>query len=129
MAAFPRMHWAGNGTELWRVRVDLFAPDNSVERRRLVMNSLRALLTEGRDPPSTGEAGVDGGLGVTSRPVTGLLFWVGADDVGAAARAAVETARRAGSGHAVGPELYDVTVIPRGAVVLPDDPAYPRQPD
>jgi hypothetical protein len=61
--------------------------------------------------------------------VVGLLFWVQADDVGEAARIAVDTARRAGAGCGVGPELYDVTIIPLNAVVLPDDPQYPSMPD
>lgn len=58
-----------------------------------------------------------------------MLFWVYADDVGAAPATAVETARRAGAAHGVGPELYDVTAIPEVAVVFPDDLSYPAFPD
>ena len=59
----------------------------------------------------------------------GLSFWVRADDVGQAARTAVETARRAGADSGVGTDLYDVVVIPNAAVTRPDDPAYPPMPD
>jgi len=62
--------------------------------------------------------------------VVGLVFWVRADDVGAVAARAVEVARVAGGAAGVGPELYDVTVIPRDAVVTGSDPAaYPLMPD
>jgi hypothetical protein len=54
---------------------------------------------------------------------------VKADDVGGAATTALDVARQSGNGAGVGPELYDVTVIPRAAVVLPNDPHYPRMPD
>jgi hypothetical protein len=59
------------------------------------------------------------------------VFWVRADDVGAAAAQAVQVARIAGQcGLDVGPELYDVTVIPGDAVVTGSDPAaYPLMPD
>ena len=66
--------------------------------------------------------GVDQGLGVTERPVAGLVFWVRTDDVGAAAARAVEVARGAGGPAGLGPELYDVTVIPQGAVMMGSDP-------
>lgn len=92
------------------------------------MEALRAALASD-GAPAVGAVGADQGLGVTSRPVVGLLFWVRADDVGAAATVAVEAARRAGANHGVGPDLYDVTVIPRQAVALPGDPLYPSMPD
>ena len=124
------MHWVGSGSELWRVRVDLFvetrdAPTNSAA----VARSLKSLLTERDGDLEHGDfTGVDHGLGIEKRPVVGMLFWVGADDVGDAARVAVETAVRAGVDHGVGPELYDVTVIPRGAVASPASD-YPHMPD
>jgi hypothetical protein len=58
-----------------------------------------------------------------------MTFWVRADDVGAASETAVETARRAGANSGVGPELYDVVVIPRTSVALPNAPHYPTMPD
>jgi hypothetical protein len=123
------MRWVGKGSELWRVRVDLFAEDDDGRRVSAAAEGLRSLLTEGeRDPDHVG-LGADQGLGVANRPVVGLLFWVRADDVGAAAVTAVETAQHAGVGYGVGPELYDVTVIPSRAVVRPDDPSYPSMPD
>ena len=123
------MHWRGQGAELWRVRVDLFGRDNSAPLVSGVFESLRSLLTEGKGPYEPGEIGVDGWLGVARQPVTGLLFWVRGDDVGQAAVTALETARDAAAGHGVGPELYDLTLIPHGAVVFPNDPTYPKQPD
>jgi hypothetical protein len=63
--------------------------------------------------------------------VIGLVFWVRADEVGEAARLAVETARRAGAESGVGPELYDVIVSPSTAVRHPGegDHAYLPKPD
>ena len=49
----------------------------------------------------------------------GLTFWVRADDVGAAARTALDTARRAGATADVGPGYYDVALVPFEAVVAP----------
>lgn len=123
------MQAVGIGAELWRVRVDLFAVDGNGRRASAAVAALRPSLVDDGALPRTGGVGADQGLGVTSRPVVGLLFWVRADDVGAAATTAVEAARRAGGDHGVGPDLYDVTVIPRRAVALPDDPLYPSMPD
>jgi hypothetical protein len=122
------MQAAGTGWELWRVRVDLFAADGDGIRVAGAAEALRSILDDDGGP-GDGGVGADQGLGVTHRPVVGLLFWVRADDVGTAASVALEVARRAGADHGVGPELYDVTVIPRQAVVLPDDPLYPSMPD
>ena len=61
----------------------------------------------------------------------GLVFWIRADEVGQAASLAVETARRAGAETGVGPELYEVIVLPSNAVRHPGegDPAYLPKPD
>lgn len=123
-----RMRAAGSGSHLWRARVDLFAQDDDTARVSKAATALRGLLRHEGDVGSS-DAGADQGLGVTERPVVGLLFWVHADDVGAAALTAVETAQRAGVAQGVGPELYDVTIIPEEAVVCPDDPSYPAFPD
>jgi hypothetical protein len=122
------VRWTGQGKDLWRVRVDLFAASTSPGLVSGTFDRLRALLTEG-DGGEQDLVGADQGLGITQRPVVGLLFWVRADDEGSAATTAVAAARAAGSGGGVGPELYDVTVIPQEAVVLPGDPLYPTQPD
>jgi hypothetical protein len=123
------MHWAGTGAELWRVRVDLFAEDNAGHRVSAAHESLRSLLTEGEGGFEPGELGADGGLGVAGGPVVGLLFWVRGDDVGQAATVALETAERAAVGRGVGPELYDLTIIPHSAVVFADNPRYPARHD
>lgn len=127
------MRWVGEGSELWRVRVDLF-----VERARPVkpqMNeiakSLKSALTgnDGDAATGVGEATLDQGTGAANRPVIGLLFWVRADDVGQAALTAVDVARRASASAGAGPDLYDVVVIPRTAVSFSKDRQYPRMPD
>ncbi|MGH9014007.1 MAG: hypothetical protein ACRDZ1_08755 [Acidimicrobiia bacterium] len=59
----------------------------------------------------------------------GLTFWVRADDVGAAARTALELARRAGAVADVGPDYYDITLVPRDAVVVPWEDHEIRMPD
>jgi hypothetical protein len=110
------------------VRVDLFVPDDSGDWVHVASDGMRPLLVG--DDPSTqhGNFGVDQGTGVANRPVVGLLFWVRADDVGQAALAAVDTARRALGARLDDPELYDVTVIPSAAVASAD-PTYPPMPD
>jgi len=124
------MHWVGDGSELWRVRVDLFAPDHEGDRVAATHQSLGRQLTKtdgsARRP---GDHAADQGLGIEGRPVVGLVFWVRADDIGQAAMVAAETARRAGAESGVGTELYDVVVIPSASVARHDDPQYPRQPD
>src|SRR6266480_4419931 len=117
------MRWAGEGSELWRVRVDLFSPDADSRLVSVVARSLESLLTGDDRDADDHSYGVDQGLGITERPVLGLVFWVRADDVGAAAARAVEVARDAGGAAGVGPDLYDVTVIPRDSVVAGYDPA------
>lgn len=121
------MRWIGDGSDLWRVRVDLFAADDNGDRVSACARELDLLLAGGDG--SGGGTGADQGLGIARHPVVGLLFWVRADDVGRAATLAVDTARLAGRSHGVGPRLYDVTVIPEDAVALPRDPAYPEMPD
>jgi hypothetical protein len=108
--------------------VDLFSKDNHKDRVSAAAEALASLLTGGDGDIGPGDLGADQGLGVTNRSVLGFLFWVRADDVGAAAAIAVDTAQRAGASCGAGPELYDVTVIPRDAVVLPE-PNYPSMPD
>ena len=127
------MRWTGAGSELWRVRVDLFTERRDPVRRELdaIAERLKAALTESDGDAATdrGYFGVDQGTGQAGRPVLGLTFWIRADDVGGAATGAIEVARRVGAGAGAGPGLYDVTVIPRAAVTFPNDPRYPRQPD
>ncbi|MHB8467661.1 MAG: hypothetical protein ACYDH6_08445 [Acidimicrobiales bacterium] len=122
------MRTAGVGADLWRVRVDLVAVDAT---SGLVSSAAAALsiLLDDDGAPGLSDVAADQGLGVADRPVIGLLFWVRADDVGAAATTAVEVARRAGAGLGVGPELYDVTVIPRQAVVSAGRSLDPSMPD
>jgi hypothetical protein len=109
--------------------VDLIAIDAAGHRVGAVAESLRALLESDGSDGERGEVGVDQGTGAARQPVIGMSFWVRADDVGSAASVAVETGVRAGASHGAGPALYDVTVIPRDSVVLPDDPHYPEMPD
>lgn len=123
------MRWIGTGSELWRVRVDIFVPDNATRWSQLAWEGLRNLLIDGDAAPGEGDAGSDQGTGIAGRPVVGLLFWVRADDVGQAALRAVDAAERALAGHLAKPELYDVTVIPRNAVALAGDSTYPVMPD
>src|SRR5436305_8763183 len=111
------VHWVGDGTRLWRVRVDLFAPDSESSRVPATHEALQRELTEtdGAVRP-WGDSAADQGRGIEGRPVIGLVFWVRADDVGTAASLAVEAARRAGAESGAGPELYEVVVLPSTAV-------------
>jgi hypothetical protein len=122
------MRSVGEGSSLWRVRVDLFAADDSGERVDRCTHAMDALLVN--DEGVGSGVGVDQGTGITRRPVVGLSFWVRANDVGSAATTAVDAATRAGAAAGgVGPDLYDVVVIPENAVARPDDPGYPDMPD
>jgi hypothetical protein len=111
------MRLAGEGPELWHVRVDLIAPDDDGSRVGPVVEALRADLHGEDEGPELG-AGVDQGIGVEGQPVLGLTFWVRAVDVGTAAATALKTARRAGSVAGVGPAYYDLSLVPRNAVVV-----------
>ena len=122
------MRVVGQGAALWRVRVELFAEDDSVHRVGASADSLARLLPhdDGETLPGIGaDHGVDQGIGDAARPVVAFLFWVHADDLGSAAHAAVAFATLAGRDAGVGPRLYKVTVLPADAVARPDDPRYP----
>lgn len=128
------MRWTGNGSELWRVRVDLFAERREIKKQaNAIYEKLRNQLTESDGDRTTdrGAIGVDQGTGASDRNVIGMLFWVRANDVGEAATRAVDLARRIGAGDGVGPDLYDVVVIPRDAVTFPKQGRreYPQMPD
>jgi hypothetical protein len=124
------MRWVGEGSDLWRVRVDLFAEDASPARVKTASEAMLRQLPfdDGAGRPGGGVA-ADQGRGIEGRPVVGLTFWVRADDIGEAATTAVEAGRRAGTQSGVGSDLYDVVVIPDTAVARPDDPTYPPMPD
>jgi hypothetical protein len=112
------------------VRVDFFVPTGRETEVAAATEALRVLLVGDDGDPGRQGYGGDGGTGIAGRPVLGLLFWVRAGDVGIAASTAVDTAGRACAavyGESV--DLYDVTVIPRSAVSLPEDANYPPLPD
>lgn len=126
------MRWVGDGAALWRVRVDLFAERREPKRQlNAVKKQLAGMLTESDGDARTdyGAIGVDQGTGITRRNVIGMIFWVRADDPGAAAVRAIDVARRAGAGEGAGSEFYDVIVIPQSAVEFPNDPNYPTKSD
>src|SRR5688500_18285354 len=62
---------AGVGSELWRVRVDLFAEDDDGRRVSAAAAALRAVLVDDDGDPVHADVGADQGLGVTTRPVVG----------------------------------------------------------
>jgi hypothetical protein len=128
------MRWTGDGSELWRVRVDLFVERREPIKRQMnaIHENLKAQLTQSDGDATTdrGASGLDQGTGAAGRDVIGILFWVRANDVGQAASTAVDVARRVGAGEGVGPGLYDVVVIPRDAVTFSKDGReYPQMPD
>jgi hypothetical protein len=122
------MRWVGEGSELWHVRVDLLAPDDDSSRVSDARRSLLRLLVE-TDGGAGYQAAVDQGTGVEGQAVLGLSFWVRADDVGSAATVALSTARSAAAGGLAGPEFYDVVVVPRSAVRVPEDEHHLPMPD
>ena len=126
------MRIVGEGEALWRVRVELFAPDAEFHRVGACSVALDRLLPEDDGetlPGMGGDHGVDQGIGDARRPVVGFLFWVHADDLGRAAHTAVDFARIVGRYPGVGPDLYKVTVLPADAVARPQDPKDPYYPE
>jgi len=124
------VRWVGEGSELWRVRVDLFVERVRPAKSQIIeiAERLTSALT-GNDGDARSGIGIDQGTGTANRPVIGLCFWVRADDVGQAALTADDVARRASASAGAGPDLYDVTVIPRNAVSYLKDAKYPPMPD
>jgi hypothetical protein len=111
---------AGDGTDSWHARVDLIAPDNDKARVGVAAEALRRQL-HGTHAGTGWGAGVDQGIGVEGQPVIGFVFWVRADDLGSAALTALDTARRAGAAANLGPDYYDVSLVPRSSVLVPED--------
>ena len=124
----PRMLYAGEGPEVWHVRVDLIAPDCDGARVTPTADALGGLLHGSHEGHGHGY-GVDQGIGIEGQPVLGLTFWVRAKDVGAAATAALDTARGAGAVTGAGPDYYDVSLVPRSAIVGPKDEHEMRMAD
>jgi hypothetical protein len=58
------MRWAGEGSDLWRVRVDLFSVDADNRLISAVARSLNSLLTGDTDDADAHSYGVDQGLSV-----------------------------------------------------------------
>jgi hypothetical protein len=144
--------------ELWRLRVDLFAPFPNTQADPRFQAAIRSRLAALDETGSPGEVGLDHGAGevgldhrpgevdldhrpgglaidggpgvIQERPVLGVLFWLRATTAGEAADLGIRLAAEAfRESFGVDADLYDVTVIPRAAVLLPDDPYYPERPD
>ncbi len=112
-----------DGEPLWRVRVDLFAHGGDGRRVQTTAEALRQTAERLGFPLV--QLGVDQGTGAAGGPVIGCTFWVRGADVGDAANHAVATARTATAGLGIGPDLYEVVVIPAAAVADVSDPSYP----
>ncbi len=70
---------------------------------------------------------VDQGTGEAAAAVVGLLFWVAADTIGAAAETALATSLDV---VGVGADsLYDIVLVPEAAVARPGKARYPAPPD
>jgi hypothetical protein len=115
---------------LWRLRVDVFAPYEQAQANQEYQHAVRARVATESGQTEFPEVAFDGGTGAAGAPVIGTLFWVRAATAGAAADAGIRVVFDAYR-DAFGAEaqLYDVTAIPRAAVVLPDEPHYPAMPD
>jgi len=123
------MKLSGAGAERWRVRVGFLVAEGSVSKWiDRAAHGLDAVLEDDGERRRGDGYYTDQGRGIEGRPVVGLLFWVKADDVGAAATEATRAARRALGDGGEELQLYDVTVIPEASVSWPDDPPYPGMP-
>ena len=127
------MRWTGSGSDLWRVRVDLFVERRGPMRDEIhaIAERLKGVLTQSDGDASTdpGFFGVDQGAGwPDGKDRIGLTFWVRANGIGEAAERAVDIARGVCGDEGAGSALSDVTVIPRDAVTFPGDARYPPRP-
>lgn len=113
------VRWIGDGDQLFSVRVDLIAPDDTSTWVTPVATALKERLpfTNGSDRALVG---VDQGRGHEGSPVVGLTFLLRADGFGPAADLAVETARSAAAEAGVTGGVYDVVLVPEQTVVLPE---------
>jgi hypothetical protein len=123
------VRWAGEGRRLWSVRVDLIAPDGDGSRVAIAHESLLGLLVHDDGVGGHPGSGIDQGIGHEGRPVIGFTFYVRADDVGSAATTGLAVAEAAGPAAGVGPEFYDVVVVPHSAIVVPLDEFEIPRPD
>lgn len=120
--------WIGEGAELFSVRVDLVAPDETSRWVTPVAEALtERLVFSGGTERSL--AGVDQGRGHEGVPVVGLTFLLRADDFAGAARLAVETASAAGSDAGVTGRVYDVVLVPEETLTLPAEERVIPMPD
>jgi hypothetical protein len=115
------VRWAGDGRNLWSVRVGLIAPDGDGSRVAVAHESLFGLLVHDDSAGGPPAQGFDQGIGHEGRPVIGLTLCVRADDVGSAATTRLAVAQAAGGAAGVGPEFYDLVVVPHSAIVVPLD--------
>jgi hypothetical protein len=112
------VRWTGEGRHLWSVRVDLIAPDSDGSRVALAHESLLRLLVHDDGAGGHSGSGIDEGIGHEGRPVIGFTFCVRADDVGSAATTGLAVSQAVGTAAGVGPEFYDVVVVPHSAIVV-----------
>jgi hypothetical protein len=115
------MRWAGSGSELWFVRVEIFVDDDSARLVGPTWDALSRLLVHG-EPADRGGHGTDQGTGMAT-PVVGMVFSVAADSPGQASQTAVEVAT-----NALGPDgrgLYGVSVIPHSKAPANREPDFP----
>ncbi len=115
------VRWAGEGAELWFVRVEMFVEDDSGRHVGPVWNALSDLLVHG-DPNSRGGHGCDQGTGMAT-PVIGMVFSVAADTPGEAAQTAVDVAGAALGNNDSG--LYGVSAFPHKTAPAVRSEEYP----
>ncbi|MFZ6003497.1 MAG: hypothetical protein ACOYXM_06125 [Actinomycetota bacterium] len=122
------MRWIGEGSELYSVRVDLIAPDDSGRWVSLLADALKEVLlfSNGTDRSLIG---VDQGRGHEGDPVLGLTFMVRAGDIGEGARVAVDAATTAAERVGVTGRVYDVVLVPEDTFLLPEEERDIPMPD
>jgi len=118
------VRWAGEGEELWFVRVETFVEGDSARLVEPAWQALEALLVHGS--ASEERHGADQGTGL-AEPVVGMVFSVAATTAGAAANTAVAVAVAALGDEARG--LYGVSVFTRRTAPAERDPSYPSLDD
>jgi len=119
-----------NDDSLWRLRVDLFAPEEQDVQGRLAQ-ALISRLAGFDNPRLLVAVGVDSGTGMPEgRPLLGATFWIKADTIGSAVQLGVGLVKE--SFHDVSQDdfrIYDVVVVPNAAVTVPVPERFPPTSD
>jgi hypothetical protein len=119
-----------NNSALWRLRIDLFAPDDGAFQVRFT-EALKSRLSAFNNPRLLLAFGTDSGTGLLDgQRIVGSTFWIDSETLGSAAELGVglveESFHEACEGQF---RLYDVVVLPSSALTTSVQEGFPPIPD